>query len=155
MGTNEQLWILLDVLIACILGGILGYERESADKPAGLRTNMFIAGSAALLLILGRVIAIEMNEVHTDQALSIDPTRIIHGIILGVGFIGAGTIWKGNKINTVKNLTTAAMLLFSVGVGIAVALKLYILAVGVTILGLAISNLVRKLVEQDKFQKEN
>lgn len=142
---HGQLWILLDVLIACILGGVLGYEREASDKPAGFRTNMFIAGSAALLLSLGRFIANSMELEVAQEALGIDPTRIIHAIIVGVSFIGAGTILKSSDKETVKNLTTAAMILFSAGAGMAVALKLYIVAVGVTLMGLLISNAIKGL----------
>ncbi|NNC84426.1 MAG: MgtC/SapB family protein, partial [Flavobacteriales bacterium] len=53
IGFEDQLWIALDVLIACILGGVIGFERESKNKPAGLRTHMLIAGSAALIVTLG------------------------------------------------------------------------------------------------------
>jgi putative Mg2+ transporter-C (MgtC) family protein len=140
-----QLWILLDVVIACILGGILGIEREKKEKPAGFRTNMFIAGASALLLSLGRFIANSMELELDPAALGVDPTRIIHAIIVGVSFIGAGTILKSSKEETVRYLTTAAMILFSAGAGISVALKLYVVAVGVTIIGLLINTLVKRV----------
>lgn len=123
--------ILLKVLIAALLGGAIGFERESKDKPAGFRTNMIIAGASALLLTLGQFIASHMVEEFNDQALGIDPTRIIHAIIVGVSFIGAGTILKGKEEETVRYLTSAATILFSAGIGMAVGLDLYILAVGV------------------------
>lgn len=145
MELTGQLWILLDVLIACVLGGILGYERETKNKPAGLRTNMYIAGAAALLLSLGKFIANSMELEIAEDSLGIDPTRIIHAIIVGVSFIGAGTILKSSKKETVKYLTTASMILFSAGVGISVALKLYYIAVGVTIVGLILNTGIRTL----------
>lgn len=140
-----QLWILLDVLIAASLGGILGIERERSDKPAGFRTNMFIAGAAALFLSLGQYIANSMELELNPNSMGIDPTRIIHAIIVGVSFIGAGTILKSSKEDTVKYLTTAAMILFSAGAGISVALKLYVLAVGVTIIGIIINTVIKRI----------
>ena len=119
-----ELWILLDVFIACALGGALGYEREQKNKPAGFRTNMFIAAGAALLLSLGRYIANSMELEIDPAAMGVDPTRIIHAIIVGVSFIGAGTILKSSDQHTIKYLTTAATILFSAGVGMCVALHL-------------------------------
>lgn len=145
MNFIPQLWILLDVLIAVVLGGILGYERESKDKPAGLRTNMLIAGASALLLSLGRIVVNEMEVSISDTALGVDPTRIIHAIIVGVSFIGAGTILKSRDENTIRYLTTAATILLSSSVGMAVALNQYLIAVGVTLLGVIINAAVRRI----------
>ena len=142
-----QLWILLDVLIAAILGGILGYEREKSEKPAGFRTNMFIAGASALLLSLGRFIANSMELQLDPASMGVDPTRIIHAIIVGVSFIGAGTILKSSKDETVRYLTTAAMILFSAGAGISVALKLYVVGIGVTLIGLVINTLMKRFYD--------
>lgn len=149
-----QLWILLDVVIAAILGGILGYEREQKQKPAGFRTNMFIAGGAALLLSLGRFIANSMELELDPQAIGVDPTRIIHAIIVGVSFIGAGTILKSSRKDTVRYLTTAAMILFSAGAGISVALKLYVVAVGVTAIGLIINTLIHRLYQNNPLEDQ-
>lgn len=144
MQLDFQLKILLDVFIAMVLGAIIGFEREEKDKPAGLRTNMIIAGASALLLTLGRNIAQLMQFDLETQTLSVDPTRIIHAIIVGVSFIGAGTILKSNKEETVKYLTTSATILMSSATGICVALKLYVLGVGVTVLTLLINSMLRK-----------
>lgn len=145
MAWQMQLRILLDILIATLLGGVLGFEREQKDKPAGLRTNMIIAGASTLLLILGENVAIDMQEVLGIEGLGIDPTRIIHAIIVGVSFLGAGTIMKSSEDNTIRFLTTAATILFSAGVGICVGMRLYILAGGVTLLGLIINFLIDKI----------
>ena len=135
--------MVLKVCIAAVLGAVLGLEREKHDKPAGLRTNMLIGGGSALLLILGQVIAVSMDPELPAEALGVDPTRIIHAIIMGISFIGAGTILKSPGDQVVRNLTTAATLLFSAGAGMCVAMDLYLLAVAVTGLGLAINTLAR------------
>lgn len=139
-----QLRILLDVFIAMMLGAAIGFERGSKEKPAGLRTNMIIAGASALLLSLGRYLAQTMQFNLEGQALGVDPTRIIHAIIVGVSFIGAGTILKSRKEETVKYLATSATILMSSATGICVALKLYILGVGVTVLTLAVNSILQK-----------
>lgn len=144
-GLYAELWILLDIVIAIILGGAIGYEREHRNKPAGFRTNMFISGGSALLLSLGRYIANSMQVEIPPEAMGIDPTRIIHAIIVGVSFIGAGTILKSSDEKTIKYLTTAATFLFSAGIGMAVSLKMYFLAVGATIIGLILNAVIIRL----------
>jgi len=141
--------MVLKVCIAAVLGAVLGLEREKHDKPAGLRTNMLIGGGSALLLILGQVIAVSMDPELPAEALGVDPTRIIHAIVMGISFIGAGTILKSPGDQVVRNLTTAATLLFSAGAGMCVAMDLYLLAVCVTGLGLAINTLARTRGRQD------
>jgi putative Mg2+ transporter-C (MgtC) family protein len=140
-----QLRILLDVMIAAALGGFLGLEREKKNKPAGFRTNMLVAGGSSLLLVLGRYIAGDMQGPLNTESLGINPTRIIHAIIVGASFIGTGTIVKSPKEETIKYLTTAATILFSAGIGISVGLRLYIIAAGVTLIGLVINYLVSRI----------
>jgi putative Mg2+ transporter-C (MgtC) family protein len=126
------------------LGGILGYERERKEKPAGFRTHMIIAGASALLLILGQQIAVGTFIDLSDTALGIDPTRIIHAIIVGVSFIGAGTVLKSREKTEIYYLTTAATLLMSSAIGICVGMHLYVMAIGTTILTLLVNTLLRR-----------
>lgn len=142
---QQQLWLLLDVTIASVLAGVVGFEREKADKPAGFRTNMIIGASAALLVGLGHALG---SYFHDIEGIRLDPIRIIESIVVGVSFIGAGTIIKGEPGQSdtrVSNLTTAATILLSAGIGISVALNYYILAVGVTVLALVINLLLRNV----------
>ena len=136
MEWSDQLRILLDILIAAILGGVIGFEREKKDKPIGFRTNMLIAGASALLVALGKFVAFQMENSLDAASLGVDPTRIIHAIIVGVSFIGAGSILKSEQEETIKYLTTAATILFSAGLGIATSLRLYALAGGIALLGI-------------------
>lgn len=128
----EQLVIMADITLALILGGILGIEREWKKKPAGLRTNMIIAGSAALLVSLGRIIIGDFNQLIMSDGLGVDPIRMLHAVVVGVSFIGAGTILKSKDENVVRYLTTAATILMAAGIGISIALKQYLLGIGVT-----------------------
>lgn len=131
----ESLDALIQIAGAMLLGGLLGYEREQADKPAGLRTHMLVAGASALLVVLGNTIVDQFAaDPETSSAIRSDPIRIFEAIFVGVSFLGAGTIWKGDGERSVRGLTTAASLLFTATLGIAMALRLYLLAVVVTLL---------------------
>jgi len=130
-----ELKILLYVVISMLLGAAVGFDRELADKPAGIRTHMLVAGSATLLVSLGKIMVPDFGL--SDAALGADPLRIIGAIITGVSFLGAGTIIRSGSEDRVKGLTTAAALLFVASVGICVALSKLLLAVGVTIITLA------------------
>jgi len=133
------------IALACLLAGAVGIEREAHGKPAGLRTHMIIGGSAALLVVCGKWLVAGGIMPGPEPALRYDPIRIIQAVIVGVSFIGAGTVLKmreGKKENQVKYLTTAASLLFSAGIGICVAVERYLIAVGVALLILLINRIV-------------
>lgn len=141
---HAQILILLDVVIATILCGLIGYERENLKKPAGLRTNMIIGGASCLIasITLPLIAAVEISAGSTE--VSADPIRLLQALVVGVSFIGAGTIIKAETIK-ISGLTTAATLLYSMGIGVCVAIKQYVLAVGVTIVVLIVNYVVRKI----------
>ncbi|MEQ9442012.1 MAG: MgtC/SapB family protein [Cyclobacteriaceae bacterium] len=141
---DTQLWILLDIIIACALTGLIGYERETDNKPAGFRTQMIIGGASAFLVALSEV-AVQYYSKSYGDVVDADPARIMQAIIIGISFVGAGTIIKAQEDTTVRYLTTATTILFSAGVGIAVSLKQYILAVGVVLIVLFINRGLRSL----------
>jgi putative Mg2+ transporter-C (MgtC) family protein len=109
------------LILAAILGGIIGLERELRHRPAGLRTNMFICLGAALFTILSDVLAVE----HLG-----DHTRISAQIIPGIGFIGAGSILHMRGLTT--GLTTASTLFVVASVGMATGGGLYLTAIFAT-----------------------
>ncbi|MEK6477593.1 MgtC/SapB family protein [Catalinimonas sp. 4WD22] len=151
---TQQLWLLLDVFIACLLAGAIGYEREVHDKPAGFRTHMIVGGASALLVGLAGV-SIQQYRPEFNDVLDVDPIRIIQAIIIGISFIGAGTILKSRDEKDVSFLTTSATILFSSGLGICVALHQYILAVGVTLLVVLINNVFRVFKPKDNKVDKN
>lgn len=129
-----QIQILGSVALAMALGAAIGLERETKEKPAGLRTHMLVAGAAAFLVALSDV-AIQRFNVELGAGLvRSDPIRIIEAVITGISFLGAGTILRHKGSDHVEGLTTAASLLFAAGLGICVALSQVPLAIGVTIL---------------------
>lgn len=128
-----QFQILLYVAIAMALGAVVGLDREMADKPAGVRTNMLVAGSACLLVSLGQLIVARFS-VGPDAIMS-DPIRIIDAIVTGISFIGAGIIIRRGS-DRVEGITTAATILFVASLGVCVALAQIPLAVFATVLAL-------------------
>lgn len=145
---ESQLWILLDVLIASVLAAIVGFERERKDRPAGMRTNMIVGGASCLLVSLSVPLTAFMVGHESSKIITSDPIRIIQALVVGLGFIGGGTILKLTDEKEVKGITTAATLLYTSALGICVALGQYYVAVGVVILILVINFLLDKLLDR-------
>lgn len=106
--------ILLKLVLASVLGGLVGLERELHGKPAGLRTNMFICAGSALFTVLSEALAGRMGG---------DATRIASQLIPGIGFIGAGSIIRAR--GSIHGLTTAATIFVLASIGMAVGGGLY------------------------------
>jgi putative Mg2+ transporter-C (MgtC) family protein len=135
----SQLRILGLVALAMGLGALIGLERELADKPAGLRTHMMVAGAACLFVSLGDILVRHFDLELSHGLLRTDPIRVIEAVITGVSFLGAGTIIRGDSARKIEGLTTAASILLAAAVGVCAALAQFILAVGVA--GLALITL--------------
>jgi putative Mg2+ transporter-C (MgtC) family protein len=132
-----QLEIVGEVALAMLLGGVIGFEREVADKPAGFRTQMLVAGAACLLV--GLADAMLLRFLTEDRSsVTGDPIRIVEAIVAGVAFLGAGTIFRKDASEQVQGLTTAASILLCAAIGISIALRQFVLAVGATILALIV-----------------
>lgn len=136
-GIEFQLEVLAEVLLAMFLGGLIGFERELARKSAGLRTHMMIAGAAALLVALGDVLT---QRFHSESGIRVttDPIRIVEAVVTGVSFLGAGMIFRRDGKTEVQGLTTASGVLLTAGLGICVALRQLVLAVGLTLITMLI-----------------
>ncbi|HEX9637014.1 MAG TPA: MgtC/SapB family protein [Acidobacteriota bacterium] len=139
---NWQLLVLGQIGIALLLSGLIGLERELAHKPAGLRTHMLVGAVATMLVALGGVIVQSFSD---HPSLRTDPIRIFEAIIVGISFLGTGTIIQRRHQERVEGLTTAASLLFTAGIGISVALKQHVLAGGATVLILIVNRLLGQL----------
>src|SRR6266436_3216723 len=117
--------IALKLLLAAVLGGVIGLERELRDKPAGLRTNILICLGSTLFTSISTKVA---------QVLGGDPTRIAAQIISGIGFLGAGVVLHSHGF--VLGLTTAATIWVVAGVGMALGSGMYLVAVFATAMSL-------------------
>ena len=108
--------MILRVLVAAVLGAILGIEREAQNKTAGLRTHTLVAMGAALFAVAGASMSAEGT----------DPTRVAAQVVTGIGFIGAGGMIRSGF--TITGITTAATLWFAAAVGVAAGFGLYLVA---------------------------
>jgi putative Mg2+ transporter-C (MgtC) family protein len=140
---QSQLQTVGSVIIAAILGAVVGMERELADRPAGLRTHAILAAAACLLVSLPDAILEYYAAESTAAILQTDPVRVIEAVVTGTAFLGAGTIFRDRKRGAVEGLTTAASLLLVGAVGIAVGLRQLITAVLVTVLTLLVLRAAR------------
>jgi putative Mg2+ transporter-C (MgtC) family protein len=129
---------VIKVVFAMFLGGLMGFERELAQKPAGLRTHMLVAGASSLLVVLGDIMITNYSSGTVVKAIQADPIRIMEAIITGISFLGAGTIIFKSGKESVEGLTTAASILFAAAIGITVALQRYILAAILTVIAIVI-----------------
>lgn len=109
---TQMTQISLRLFLAALLGGLLGYERERKGKAAGVKTHMLVAIGSAIFVM------IPMQAGVTDIELS----RIIQGIVAGIGFLGAGAIIKGNNDEHITGLTTAAGIWLTAAIGMTVGL---------------------------------
>lgn len=125
------------IAIAGGLGALLGLEREIAGKPAGLRTHIFVAAGAALLIVLSRAVLDEFQQQEGNSVIRTDPVRVIQAIVVGISFLGAGTIIHDDD-QQVEGLTTAASIFLTAGIGITAALERIELATAVTIYALGV-----------------
>ena len=113
------------VRLGCALaaGGVLGWERQVQDKPAGLRTNMLVALGSSLLVL----VSLRHDDAVSGSGFDFGPeaSRVIQGIVGGIGFLGAGTILQSRR--GVQGLTTASALWLSAALGVASGLGYYVL----------------------------
>lgn len=123
-----RLDLLFRLLLAAVLGGAIGLEREVRGKAAGFRTNLLICVGATLLMELSIGVSALVDPAQTNA----DPARIAAQIVSGIGFLGAGTIIQSR--GSVVGLTTAATLWVVAAIGMAVGARAYVEAVGTTIL---------------------
>lgn len=129
------------LLIATIMGGVIGIEREAKDRPAGLRTHMLTSLAAALFTVLTLELHVDFNL--QDPNTSADPIRIIEAVTSGVAFLAAGAIIQGR--GKVEGLTTGAGMWLSGAIGVACGAERYGLAVMALALATVILALLRPL----------
>lgn len=142
MDWSEQFEVVLTTGYAMLLGGVIGYEREMRNRPAGFRTHMLVAGAASLLLGIGTLWIRDGGNVLEEVRIASDPLRLIEAVVAGVAFIGAGTIFSQRGTQSVAGITTAASLLMVAVIGVSAGLRYHLLALAATVLTLAILTLL-------------
>lgn len=143
-----ELEISIRLIISCILGGLIGLERESMDRPAGFRTHILVCIGSALIMI------VSMYAFAAFDTPNKDPGRIAAQVVSGIGFLGAGTIIREGF--SVKGLTTAASLWVVAGIGLAIGSGFYfagIAATGLVFLTLVLFGHIERRYLANKYQQ--
>ena len=135
----EQLPMLLRIIVACICGAAIGYERSVRQKDAGIRTHIIVALGSALMMIVSKY---GFFDVVKFDGISLDASRIAANIITGISFLGAGVIFVRNA--SIKGLTTAAGIWATAGVGIAIGSGMYLIGILSAILMIIIQIVLHK-----------
>jgi putative Mg2+ transporter-C (MgtC) family protein len=137
--------IVIRLTMAVVLGGILGYERERRGMAAGLRTHMLVALGAAMFVMVPAQAGMEVA----------DMSRVLQGVIAGIGFLGAGAIIKLQTEHEIKGLTTAASIWLTAAIGVAAGMGRETTAVLSTVLALIILSMLRRLSVHRRKVKHN
>ncbi len=133
--TESSIW-LGKLLLAALLGGAVGFERETHGQAAGLRTNLLVTMGSCLMMMLSLHIPELFQGLDATSNLRIDPARIASYAVAGMGFLGGGAILKGR--GSVRGLTTAASLWLNTGVGLSVGSGYFMPAIFATLISLVI-----------------
>ena len=135
----SELELILRLVLAVVLGGVIGYNRSRHNKPAGLRTMALISLGSAAFTLIGIEAVIQLSELQNGAksltsgvsfSINLDTSRIIAGIVGGVGFLGAGSIIQSR--GRVQGMTSAASIWVTATIGVSVGLGLYLLATTIT-----------------------
>jgi putative Mg2+ transporter-C (MgtC) family protein len=134
---SEITTVIIRLFMAALLGGILGFEREQRGKAAGIKTHMLVAIGSALFVLVPMQAGVSEVEM----------SRVIQGIITGIGFLGAGAILKGHDEKDLKGLTTAAGIWVTSAIGIAAGLGRESLAILCTVFALVVLLAMPRVVD--------
>ncbi|MGG1554156.1 MgtC/SapB family protein [Paenibacillus ferrarius] len=136
-----EVGFLLRVILAGVCGAIIGYERKSRMKEAGIRTHFVVAAGAALMMLISKY---GFDDMIGKEGVALDPSRVAAQVVSGVGFLGAGMIFMQRQ--TVRGLTTAAGIWLTAGIGMAIGADLYIVGIGTTVLILIAQKLLHSQI---------
>ena len=128
--------IIVRLLVAALLGSLLGFEREIKGKSAGVRTHMLVALGAALFILVPQQAGASVGEL----------SRVMQGLVAGIGFLGAGAIIMGSQQGATRGLTTAANIWLTAAIGVSAGMGRESLAVLSTIIALIVLTAVPRFV---------
>jgi putative Mg2+ transporter-C (MgtC) family protein len=139
--------VVARLLTAAVLGGLVGIEREASDQPAGLRTHIAVGLGAALFGVISTLGFVEFDQRRANSLLQADVTRVASNVVVGIGFLGAGVIFRQG--GSIRNLTTAASLWTVAAIGLACGvgdLGTAAIATAVLLASLIVLRPIRKLI---------
>jgi putative Mg2+ transporter-C (MgtC) family protein len=144
--------MLLRLLAAALFTGLIGWERETAGKSAGLRTHLLVGVAACLFATLGLLVANDFAG--TSSSVRIDPLSLIQAVAVGIGFLGSGIVRLKVDGGRPQGLTTAASIWAAAGLGLTAGFGKYVLAGGTTLILLivlrAVSHLEKRFIAGER-----
>jgi len=153
LGTPE---LLLRLVLALVLGALIGLDRRLRSKPAGLRTMSLVSLGSATFTLVGLTAMMQLVEAEQgagfEAMVRLDTSRVIAGIVGGIGFLGAGAIIQSR--GRVQGLTTASGIWMTAAIGVATGLGQYVLALSATFLAYVVLVLLRRNYDDEKVTKE-
>ena len=129
MNLSPWLEMILRFLLAVALGAGIGYQRERAGKTAGMRTHILVSSGAALFTLV---------SIYGFSGAAVDISRVAAAVVVGVGFIGGGVIFRGQRGEEVAGLTTAATIWVTAAIGLAAGAGMYLVSVIATAVAVGI-----------------
>lgn len=138
VGTTTR--IVARLFTAAVLGGLVGMERERTGHPAGLRTHILVSIGSALFVLAPVLAGIEMEAI----------TRVMQGIVQGIGFLGAGAILKQVSAERVEGLTSAAGIWMTAAIGMAAGMGQEVVAVAAAVFALVVIALLPRLMSSSR-----
>lgn len=148
--------ITLRLILAVIVAAVIGFDRELKNRPAGLRTHILVCVGATVIAMIQMqlvidAVALDKASQYSQGAIGVDPARLICQVVSGIGFLGAGTIIVTHR--SIKGLTTAASLWATAGIGIAIGMGYYTIAVlGFAVILLTLS-FIQKIIRVPSLKK--
>ncbi len=131
-----QINLVFRMLVSCVCGILIGFERKNRAKVAGIRTHCIVACASAMMMIVSKYAFHDMIESISAADVRLDPSRMAQGIVTGVGFLGAGMIYLQRGV--IRGLTTAAGIWATSGIGMAIGGGMYLIGISGTIIILCI-----------------
>jgi putative Mg2+ transporter-C (MgtC) family protein len=131
--------MVVRILAAAVLGGVLGLERERKGRAAGFRTHILVSVGSALFVMAPLMAGVDTADV----------TRVMQGIVSGIGFLGAGAIIRMDRGNRVKGMTTAAGIWMTSAIGMAAGMGMQVVALVSTLVALLVLSVIPKLMPSD------
>ena len=129
---ESNIQYVIRLVIACICGMIIGIERKSRAKEAGIRTHCLVACASALMMIISKYAYDDILGGSFANSVGLDPSRVASGVVSGIGFLGAGMIFVQKR--TITGLTTAAGIWATSGIGMAIGSGMYFIGCLATVI---------------------
>ena len=143
----ETHWeLVLRILVGCVLGGMIGYERDLHGRPAGLRTHVMVALASATFMTVSSHFVYFQHYTH-EQVVDVDASRIAASVVSGIGFLAGGAIFRTGL--TVKGLTTAASLWLVAAIGLSAGAGMWIESTSSTGIGLVVLTFLRRFEDKN------